>query len=326
MNLSEAYNILGVSPSATQDEIKTAYKKLALKHHPDRNKDNQQEAEAKFKEINEAKRIIERGEEPTEQLWADGINFGHQVFINFDSGFNTSRVKRQDPIIHTNITFIESVLGCERDISYTRYVKCNKCLGKGLIYNKSTSCKVCKGVGRVESAFGKNNTRFFSTCKACHGAGCDSEKCKDCNGEGAVEKTEQQKLQFPCGLEDSQIIRVSGAGNFVQYHPQIGDMHSDVFIRVYVESDKDMTLNDGDVISNIDLTLLEALKGTTKSVRTVKGEMKLKIQPGIKHGNQIKIANYGVGGIGSHLFITNVEYPENTKELIELLEQKANNV
>jgi len=326
MNLSEAYNILGVNPGATQDEIKTAYKKLALKHHPDLNKDNQKEAETKFKEINEAMQTIERGEEPAQfHQWAhDGANFNQQVFINFE-GFHSQRTKRKDPIIHTNITFVESVLGCERDISYTRYVKCDKCSGNGIIHNKSGTCKVCKGVGRVESAFSRNNTRFFSTCKACHGAGTDSEECKDCGGEGSVEKAEQHKLQFPCGLTDLQIIRVSGAGNFVQYHPQIGDMHSDVFIRVHVEPDKDMMLNGDDVISNIDLTLLEALKGATKAVRTVKGEMKLKIQPGVKHGNQIKVAGYGIGGVGSHLFIANVEYPKDTKELIELLE-KANNV
>jgi molecular chaperone DnaJ len=333
MNLSEAYNTLGVQPNATQDEVKAAFRKLALKHHPDHNQDNQKEAEAKFKEINEAMQTIERGEEPQQQQqqqWAHDASFNQQIFINFDSGFNSSHTKRRDPIIHTNITFIESVLGCEKDISYTRHVKCNKCLGKGLIYNKSALCKVCKGVGRVESSFTRNNTRFFSTCKACSGAGSESEECKDCNGEGSIEKSEQHKLQFPCGLTDTQIIRVSGAGNFVQYHPQIGDMHSDVFIRVRVTPDKDMTLSGEDVISNIDLTLLEALKGTIKSVTTVKGEMKLKVQPGIKHGNQIKVAGFGVGGTGSHLFVTNVEYPNETKELIELLEEeqqkKANNV
>jgi molecular chaperone DnaJ len=323
MNLSEAYNILGVNKDSTQDEIKAAYKKLALKHHPDRNKDNEKEAEAKFKEINEAMQTIERGEEPQHYQWSQP-NFHQQVFVNFDS-FNNPRTRRADPVVNVNITFAESVLGCEKDISYTRYIKCDKCSGKGLIYDKSSSCKNCKGIGRVESQFLRGNTKFYSTCKVCRGTGSDSESCKDCNEEGTVEKAEQHRLQFPCGLTDSQIIRVGGAGNFAQYHPQFGDLHSDVFIRVKVEPDKDMILNGDDVISNIDLTLLEALKGTTKSVRTVKGEMKLKIKPGIKHGNQIKVSGYGAGS-GSHLFVTNVEYPVDTKELIELLEKKANNV
>lgn len=327
MNLSEAYNIIGVNSDSTQDEIKTAYKKLVLKHHPDRNKDNEKEAETKFKQINEAMQIIERGEEPEYPQW-DSNNIAQQIFINFNSGHQ--RTRRPDPIVHTRITFVESVLGCERDISYIRYIKCNKCSGKGLIYDKLVNCKICKGLGRVESSFSRGNAKFYSTCNVCQGIGSDTEKCKDCDGEGSVKKEEQHKLQFPCGLTDAQIIRVGGAGNFVQYHPQFGDMHSDVFIRMQVEPDKDMTLNGNDVISNIDLILLEALKGTTKSVRTVKGEMKLKIQPGIKHGNQIKVVGYGAGEIGSHLFIVNVKYPENTEELIRLLEkeqqEKANNV
>lgn len=324
MNLNAAYKILGLKNGASVDDAKSAFKKLALKHHPDQNQNDKEKAEKKFKEINEAVQRIEKGEEES-------------TFRNPFSGFTNPfkkvvayvpPVRRQEPVIIISLTFEESILGCSKEVNYIRYIGCKICNGMGSEPDKNNKCTTCSGKGSVtsKSKFANRIMQFVSTCHVCNGSGHQLIKCKPCKGSGTKEFKEKNKLQIPPGISNEQVIRVPQAGNLVQYRDDYGFVYGDAYIKANIEQDEDMKLEGQDVISTINIDLLEALKGINKKVRTVKGEMTLKIRKAAKNKTIIRVGNYGVGGYGAHLFNINVEYPENTKDLIEFLEKDKEDV
>ena len=126
MNLNEAYSLLGLKNGASEDDAQKAFKKLAVKYHPDRNKGNEEEAEAKFKKINEALQVIKSGNRNNNNWGFDGFN--QQVQVK-----RRTRVMRPDPSIEVDISFKESIKGVTKDISYNRYIKCDDCHGRGLV-------------------------------------------------------------------------------------------------------------------------------------------------------------------------------------------------
>jgi len=320
MNLHEAYETLGLDESASEEDINKAFRKLAAKHHPDKNKDNQEESEAKFKKINEAAQILKNPPSEPEFMnaprWSNVPNFVH--FSSFNRQPN-----HPPPQVHLTISFEESVLGCEREIQFTRYVKCTLCNGAGLVLEVD-KCERCNGAGMQTSSFQRSSSsvRFMTPCMSCNGTGRKSHKCSTCLGSGDIPEQATHKVNIPGGLHNGEQVRLSRAGNYLVSEGP-AQFFSDVYIIVSVTPDKEMVLDhEGNVHSTIKLSLLEALKGTKKKVRTVKGSLTLNIRAGIKNGNTIKAGSYGARSRGDHLFDINVDYPNDIKPLIELLEKQ----
>ena len=322
-SLEEAYSILGLDNSASESEVNSAFRKLAAKYHPDVNKDNP-DAEKMFKKINSAKQIIDNPDK-----------FRH-VYQEQDHGFNVEDIRdmfrnvwrgdvshnnvrqRPHPVINVSLTFKESVLGARKDLSFKRYGKCTKCNGDS-VFKSSKQCKHCDGKGQFSS---KNKNVIFGTiCHHCQGSGKELKPCKECAGWGTVEEEVTINVNIPFGVIDGQVLRAPGGGNFVGRG--FGrDAYSEALLKIQVESDPDMTLDGQDVISTINLTLLDALKGTNVKVKTIDGEKTLKIRPESKNGQQIVFNGGGAGRIGNHVFNLSIEYPKNVNELIEFLEKE----
>lgn len=330
MNRSEALKILGLKEGATEADINSAFKKQAYIHHPDRNKGNEVEAEVKFKEVNTAAQVLKNASNMNYDSFAWNnvrVNTTGQMpyddFIrnfvqeNFRQQGNFRRAVEERINLTINLTFAESVLGAVKSVEYSRKVKCNNCTD-GVIIDKSKKCQGCGGKGRIENRRGAIN--FAHNCQSCQGTGFVLEKCNECDASGSIPKNEKRDLEIPPCIKNNQVIYFEGIGNYVGSYMGGMGVNSGIYVTFIVEKDDQMHLEGVNVISNLELTLLEALKGVEKKVKTVKGEMKLKIASGIKNGNQIKVANYGAGSVGAHIFLVNVKYPDDCSKIIELLE------
>lgn len=323
MNLQEAYKLLDVKEGATEDEVNKAFRKLAIKYHPDKNKDDPVSSEKKFKEINEAFQTINNPEKFRDSGVSQQNNGGQgfdmsDIFRHVINQQHQAQ-NRQKPIAHAsvNVNFTESVLGCGKDITFERYEKCNGCNGNGG-QSSVDNCLNCSGTGHKEVIHG--NMRMVQVCEVCRGSGKKFNNCVSCAGVGAKKQSFTCNVNFPGGLESGQKIRLEGAGNF-EMSTNSGDMRSPVIISVDVERDIDMKIENENVVSTITIDLLEALKGVNKKVRTVKGDLTLKVRARTKNKDTLRVGGYGVGGAGSHLFNINVEYPENIDDLINILEK-----
>jgi molecular chaperone DnaJ len=250
------------------------------------------------------------------------------VHINFSNITQRRGPKqRPNPIVDVDLTFKESIEGTSKEISYKRYNKCNSCGGDGGKPG-SNVCSKCNGHGHFTQRQG--NVVMRASCPSCSGSGKDFEECNDCHGFGTVLQTITTKVELPFGLRDGQIIQAGGGGNYIgQQHSGFFSGHrtdafSNAILRIHVQQDPDMKLDESGqhVVSDINLTLLEALKGKNVKVRTLKGDLTLKVKPGAKNGQTIVAKGYGTGGMGNHIFNVNVGYPESTEKLIEFLENQ----
>lgn len=320
MNRREAFNILGLSETATKDEINAAFRKLAKEHHPDKNPNNP-DAESKFKEINSAYQLLQKEPEPDSQ---EHFSWGNPFQTIFTSFFTKKRqpAAKQPPTVDIKISFNESVLGCDREIEYDRFEKCINCDGNG-VEVQAAPCKTCNGNGFKHANFQRGNVKFMSACSDCDGSGHQTNDCDTCNGNAGNYKKSKLKINLPGGLQNQQIVRVSGGGHFASSDFLNLTGYGDLFLRVSVEPDPDMILEDRNVISSLSITLLEALTGTVKKVRTVKGEVSLKVKPKIKHREKLSLRGYGVNG-ADHLFVIDIQYPEDCTKIIELLKEGKN--
>lgn len=309
MNRSEALSLLELNNDATSDDIQVAFRKLAKKYHPDRNKDNP-EAEAKFKEINSAYQYL-NNPQPERHTHSSGNMDMNDIFSQMFRGgnpFQNMRPQAPQSVGYTTITFAESVLGTEKEIEIDQNKICKDCSGKGCI-QESSDCGVCGGSGHKQAAFSRGNVQFIETCGRCQGTGKNLKPCNSCPNQcGFTSTKEKIHVRIPGGVQNDNVLRIPGS-----------------LIKINVVPDADMTLVEYDVVSNIEISLLEALKGVSKPVRTVKGEMNLKIPANIKNSNSVQVHGYGVNGQGSHIFNVKVNYPENDKieELIKVLEKNV---
>jgi molecular chaperone DnaJ len=308
MNLKEAYSTLGLSNQATEEEVKKKYKELTRKYHPDVNKEP--DADAKFKKINEAYTRIKEGDEPEPD----------SLFSGF-SGFNPfgGRVKAvpQHISIQTTISFQESVLGTKKNISYSRKTKCNSCDGDGLI-KLNNGCDKCKGRGQITVSRGQ--MIFVQTCDKCMGK-TKTEKCSPCKGEGSLDSECNIHVSVPGGVSDGNILRLAGMGNYVGQFMGL-DQSSDVHLYIHVENNTNLSLEGSDVISYLKISLLEALQGCAKVVPTVLDEKEINIKPLSKNKDVVIIPNLGVNKKGNQKVYLEVEYPQNTDQIINLLQNK----
>lgn len=311
MNKAKALEVLGFSSDDDPDEkeIKKAFKKKAVKLHPDVNKD--EKADEQFKEINAAQDALLNPQPEFQDFAGQRYSGSGGPFADFFR--NGPRVTFSVPPIqkHIRISFRDSVLGSRQTLKVDKKSRCDDC-----------KCPECHGRGTVDKTSIKGNMMFTQTtsCQKCKGEGRDSDDCKTCSGEGVVQKTSEFSINIPGGVMNGMSQRLRGFGNIESHNGRL--YPGDIILTVNVEHDKDMRIQGMNVISNIDVPLLEALKGTTRKVRTVLGETTLTIKKHTKHKDVVIIGKHGVARQGGHLFIVNVLYPKETSKLIEALEDK----
>jgi len=348
------YQILDVAKNASKEEVKKAYRKLAHKHHPDKSGGD----ESKFKEINEAYyilgdekrrseydrygRVFSGSSAGQEQGFGGfgGFDFSEhkndlpnfsEIFgdiFGFSSGENTRRRRGRDISIDMELSFEESVFGTTRRIVLTKPGICDSCAGAGGAPNATLkTCPKCQGQGKVHEAkrsiFGTFTA--IKTCEECKGAGKrPSQKCRKCEGEGIIKKTEEAIIKTPPGIYDGEMIKLSGEGEAVSQ-----GIPGDLYAKIHVKPHSLFKREGNNLIIKLNIPLSEALLGSDKKIRTLDGELKIKIPPGINYGEILRIRNKGIpnkeGGRGDLLIKILVKIPKNlsrkSKKLIEELKK-----
>jgi molecular chaperone DnaJ len=324
------YSILGVEKGASDEEIKKAYRKLAHKHHPDK----QGGDEAKFKEVNEAYQVLS-DKQKRAQYDQFGSSFdggggagGANGFGGFDfSGFgggnaggfnfegdlgdifgdifgggfgggNRSKKQRGEDIsVDLEISLEEAFSGIDKDIRLYIAVPCSKCGGTGAEPgSKVEKCNVCGGTGRVQK---ERRTMFgvfmqTETCSACQGRGEKFDKnCSKCGGDGKVKEEKTIKVKIPAGIADGQTIKITGQGG-VGSRPGSGSSTAgDLYVSVHVKKHSIFERKGDDIVYNLDISFSRAALGGSETVPTLKNKIKLKIPSGIQSGKVIKINGAG---------------------------------
>jgi len=355
------YEIIGVKKSASLDEVKKAYRGLALQHHPDRvPEDKKKEAEEKFKEISEAYAVLSDSQKralydqyghagvdqrySTEDIFrgADfssifedltGFGSGDSIFgsIFGDSGFDlfggggrTRRARRgRDLEFETEISLEEVNSGVEKVLNVPRYELCKKCQGSGEKPGaKKTTCSQCKGKGQVVVSSG-----FFhlqQTCPQCRGAGrIITAFCPDCNGQGRSKVTRKIHIKIPAGIEHGSHLRVRGEGE----EGQSGK--GDLYVLVLVRQHTTFGRHGQDVLCDVTVPVTKAILGGETKVPTLNGSVKMKIPKGTQSGKIFRLVGKGLPGMrssskGDQLARINIEIPKNlTKEQNRIIEDFA---
>jgi molecular chaperone DnaJ len=322
MNIQEAYNVLEVQDSISDTDLKSTYKKLAKQFHPDVYKTDTD----KFKKINEAYQLIidyrKNPEKYNPQSRSPFSGGGFNINLNdIFNGFGRSQQTNinASPInLNTKISFKESVLGVEKEISYKKNIKCSDCDGNGK-EPQSNGCKSCNGFGRVIQQQG--NMHYSTGCSKCHGRNVKFKDCIKCNAKGITEVEVNAKINIPSG--NSTTLRIQGAGNYGGSAGIMGDVYSDVFLKVEVEPDPDLTLVGTDVIFKLNLPLIDALIGCEKEVKTIYDTRTIIIPAKSKNKEEIIIEGCGVKQAkGNERVILDIDYGD-TDKLIEFLKQEG---
>lgn len=348
MSKRDYYETLGISKSASADEIKKAFRRLAVKHHPDKEGGN----EAKFKEINEAYEVLGNGEKRQryDQFGHAGVGgngFGsgaggaaygpHGQSMNFDfgdifgsffgQGQQQSRTRRgQDVGVEVTLTFEEAIFGVEKDVSLHLQDTCNHCKGDGAEpgFDLKT-CGTCRGSGQVNRSI---NTIFGAiqqtmTCDTCRGRGKTPEKaCSVCRGQGTARQTQKLQIKIPAGIDDGAVIRLSGRGEAIQ-----GGERGDLYVNIRVKPHKKFTREGELIISTEHVNIVTAALGGEAEIETVDGPITIKIPAGTQSGTDFKLSDHGVprlksGVRGAHIVTIQVDTPTKlTKRQKDLLKQ-----
>ncbi len=351
------YEILGVGKNASADEIKKAFRRLAVQHHPDKEGGD----ETKFKEINEAYEVLKDsskrqrydqfghagvggaagGGNPFEGFSGQGQNvnfdFGDlglgDIFGSFFGGQTGGRQRRQargrDVEVAVETTFEQAVFGTEADLSLALEDACEHCKGSTVEPgHELKSCDECGGSGQVtrvmRTVFG--NIQQASVCQKCKGAGKIPEKvCGVCHGKGTQRKTQRISLKIPAGIDDGATIRLREHGEAIANGPK-----GDLYVNVRVKPHKKFT-REGDLILSEEIVgMVDAALGTEIDVETVDGPVRMKIPPGTQSGTDFKLSSHGVPHLrretrGPHIVTISVETPTKlSKRQQELLQEFKN--
>jgi len=304
MNLKEAYAILELSPGATPEEVKKKYRELTKKYHPDINKEPG--AEEKFKKINEAHEVVKTGKSTDlqDRMPRQGGFHRQQQFIQLEN-----------VEMFTTISFKESVLGCKKEIKYDRQTKCQNCNGQGEI-RLHNGCKKCGGRGQITTRQG--NMIVMTTCDECYGRS-NVSTCDVCSGNGTVQAHASVHVSIPAGIVNGNTLRLQGMGNFAGSFMGLADQYTDAFLHVAVTPEPGLSLDGQNVISTLTISLLDALRGCKRMVKTIHGEKEIQIKPQSRNHDEVIIPHHGVNNMGNQKVILDVEYPKNTDKLISVL-------
>src|SRR5215467_10666737 len=330
------YDVLGVPKNAPKDNIKNAYRKLALQYHPDRNKSK--EAEEKFKEISEAYAVLSdeekrkrydtyghlgseevfRGSEANfEEIFKD-IGFGgfrdifEQVFGGREGGFSDpfnfgfrfgggGRRRGQDLVYDAELTLEDVFRGKKEEIELPKLEKCRTCSGTGAAPgSKSRKCNVCDGQGQMRRVYSQNRFSTFVSlepCQTCRGQGEIIDKpCNICEGSGKVRKSKKMKLEIPPGVEDGVTLQMRGEGE-----PAETGSPGDLLIRIHVKPHQLFErLENGNLLYTLNLNFTDLALGSEVRAPTLDGTEKLRIHPGTQPNTIMKLKGKGLPRYGSY--------------------------
>ncbi|MEL7596608.1 MAG: molecular chaperone DnaJ [Clostridiaceae bacterium] len=315
------YDILGISKGASDDEIKKAYRKLAMKYHPDRNPDNK-EAEEKFKDINEAYQVLSDPQKKSQydQFGTTDFNGGfggsggfdfsgmggfEDIFDSFFGGGFSSR-RRNGPergadLEYTlNLTFEEAVFGVEKEISISKNEICDDCNGTGSKPgSNSKTCDKCGGTGQVRYQRNTPLGSFVSTstCDKCNGTGkIISDPCSHCHGKGTVRKNKKVKIKIPAGVDTGNVLPLRGQGE----PGKNGGPTGDLYINIRVSSHKVFNRKGFDIYIEEHISFGKASFGTELKVPTIDGDVKYKVPAGTQSGTVFRLRGKGVPKVNGH--------------------------
>lgn len=350
------YEVLGVDKDASEDEIKIAYRKMAIKYHPDRNPGDKV-AEERFKEAAEAYEVLRDPDKRSryDQFGPEGVEGaggfgGAQGGMNMDDIFSmfgdifggrggfggfgggaqahTTTFRGSDLRVRARVTLQDIANGVTKKFKVRKYIRCPHCHGTGAEDTSSiVTCPTCHGSGIVtrttRSFFGMMQTQ--DVCPQCHGEGkIIKKKCAMCNGEGVMSGEEVIEVNIPAGVADGMVVNVTGKGNAARHNGVPGDLS------VVIEEvpDSQLIRDDNDLIYNLLISVPTAALGGTVEVPTLDGKAKIKIEPGTQPGKVLRLRGKGLpsvqgygSGKGDLKIQISVYIPENlTREEKEQME------
>lgn len=347
------YKTLGVDKSASEDELKKAYRRLAHQYHPDK----QGGSEDKFKEINEAYQVLS-----DKQKRAQYDQFGSGAFdgsapggaggfggfgggpggfnVNFEDlgemfggfgdffggGRQRGPARGDDIAVDVTLTFAESIRGLERVIRLRKGESCDTCSGSGAEPGSTVvTCKTCAGSGQItqvqRTILGAMQTR--ATCTDCHGSGrIPEKKCHTCRGTGVERKETEITVKIPGGVNNGDTMRFTGKGEASTQHGAAGDL----YVRIHVERDERITRDGMDLHVTHFLPFSSLVNGTTAQIQIVDDEVKLKIPDATQSGTTFRVRGKGVAGRGDLFVRVEVNVPKRVsrkaRKLLEELERE----
>ncbi len=340
------YEILGVNQSATEDELKKAFRKLAIQYHPDRNPGDK-EAEEKFKEINEAYSVLSDAKKRAAYDRYGHAGIDSQGFGPFDFGFGSSPFSDIfenifgeifgsrtgfstgfDLEYNLKISFLEAAFGTEKEIKLEKRVVCSTCSGSGAKPgSKPKVCQHCRGTGQI-----RINQGFFTLTKTCgHCMGHGSvirEFCQDCRGKGRIRKIQSLKVNIPAGIDTGQRLRLRGEGEA----SEDGERAGDLYINIEIEDHPLFKRENEHVILELPISFVQAALGSEIEVPTIDGTTKLKIPAGTQPGSIFKLRGKGIkrlnaSGFGDEVVKIYIEVPTTLstkqKELLKAFEKEG---
>ena len=361
-NKRDYYEVLGVEKGASDDELKKAYRKIAKKYHPDLNPDNK-EAEAKFKEANEAYEVLSDKDKRAryDQFGFAGVdpNFGggagggnpygaggmgfdfSDIFDSFFGGGFGGGGRRQNPNAPRRgtdveasvvISFEEAAKGCKKNVTYHQIENCPDCSGTGAAAGtQPKTCPNCNGSGQVRinqrTPFGV--VQSVGTCDRCGGKGKIIETpCKTCDGKGRLRRQKTIEITVPAGIDDEQVLNVSGRGNAGSNGGPSGDLHVYISVRPHAIFQR----RGNDVWCEMPVTFTQAALGADVTVPTLDGKVSYHIHEGTQPGDVFKLKGRGIQslhgrGRGDQYVQVTVEVPKNLskkqKEILAEFDENA---
>lgn len=341
MSKRDYYEILGVSRTATDEELKSSYRRLAKKFHPDVNRES--DAEEKFKEVTEAYNVL-----TDKQKRAAYDRFGHagmsgaganpfegfsgmggfsDIFEQFFGGMSGAGAGQQQRRVQKGadlkttlvLTFEEAVFGVEKEVTVTRYDTCGRCKGNRSEPGTETAkCETCKGTGEIRRTQNSIFGQFVNvtSCDRCRGEGrIIVTPCKECRGDGRVRVSKPLMVKIPAGIDANRQIRITGEG---EAGPR-GTMPGNLYVSIAVKEHPVFQRKENDILLDLPLNLWQAALGDRVEVPTVDGPLELDIKPGSQNGDTIKLREKGVpflqgNGRGDQLVKLHVVVPRKLND------------
>ena len=353
------YEVLGVTKTASEEDIKSAFRKLAHKLHPDKKGGD----EKKFKEVSEAYAVLSDKKKRAEydtygRTFAGGGPQGGQGFGGFDfsnfkgfegmggmgangqafefdlgdvfgeffGGSQRAQSRGRDISIDIELSFREAIFGTERRVLIAKTSVCEACRGTGATKGTTmTTCTSCNGKGDIRETRSTSFGSFTSAraCPRCHGRGEVPESpCEHCRGEGVRKQEEEILVSVPAGVENGEMIRMPARGEAVPGGGRAGDL----YVKLHVKNDRNFTRDGNNLVTVLPIKLTDALLGGEYRVRSLDADEMLIVPPGVAHGEVIRIREkgvpYGRGSRGDLMVRVEIEFPKKlSKQARELIEK-----